>query len=71
VIELHEKAADVFRSLDARWLLVVALRNLATALSAAGQASQAREQAAEAMRLLAEFADPAARQMEEEFRELT
>jgi tetratricopeptide (TPR) repeat protein len=69
-IRLHEKAVDVFRSLDARWLLVVALRNLAAACSAAGQASQAREQVGEAMRLLTEFSDPEARQLEEELREL-
>ncbi|HEX4831443.1 MAG TPA: tetratricopeptide repeat protein, partial [Trebonia sp.] len=61
-IELHGRAADVFRSLGARWLLAVALRNLATALTAAGRNSQAREQASEALSLLAEFPDPAAEQ---------
>lgn len=52
----------MFRSLNARWLLAVALGNLATA-RAGGQAGQARENAAEALGLLAEFPDPAARRL--------
>jgi tetratricopeptide (TPR) repeat protein len=70
-IGLHEKAVDVFRSLDARWLLVVALRNLAMALSAVGMGGEARDKAAEAMRLLTEFPDPSARQVAETLREIT
>jgi tetratricopeptide (TPR) repeat protein len=68
-IRLHEKAANVFRSLDARWLLTVALCNLAIALGAAGVIDRAREEAVEAIGLLAEFSDPAAGQIMATLRE--
>jgi tetratricopeptide (TPR) repeat protein len=69
-IELHGRAADAFRALSARWLLAVALGNLATALRAAGRGGQAREAASEALQLLAEFPDPAAERLRTALNEL-
>jgi histidinol-phosphate/aromatic aminotransferase/cobyric acid decarboxylase-like protein len=69
-IELHGRSADAFRSQSARWLLAVALGNLATALRAAGRDGQAREAASEALQLLAEFPDPGAQELRAALREL-
>jgi tetratricopeptide (TPR) repeat protein len=59
-IESHRNAAEMFRSLEARWPLAIALRNLAIALNAAGDHAAAHTLAVEATALLAAFNDPAA-----------
>lgn len=69
-IALHRHAAEAFRTVNARWLLAVALGHLAAALNASGQPGDAREQAAEALRLLDEFTDPAAEHLKATLRAL-
>jgi hypothetical protein len=70
-IESHRNAAEVFRSLAARWPLTVALHNLAIVLNAAGDRAAAHVTAAEATALLAEFNDPAATTMRESLQQLS
>jgi tetratricopeptide (TPR) repeat protein len=53
-IESHRNAAEVFRSLAAKWPLAVALHNLAIGLNASGDRASARVTAAEASALLTE-----------------
>lgn len=60
-VPFHRSAAIVHRQLGDRWLLAVATANLARALTEAGTA--AAEPAREALDLLADFPDPAARRL--------
>lgn len=70
-VDLHHRAAEVFRGNGASWPLAGALRNLALARHALGDTGQAREAAAEAVRVLAEFPDPQADAMRAELRGLS
>jgi hypothetical protein len=53
-------AVTILRELDERWLLAVALDNLATALERTDAAVEAEQRWAEALALLARFSDPGA-----------
>jgi tetratricopeptide (TPR) repeat protein len=68
-IELHIRAAEVFRSLEVRWPQATSLVGLAGAQRAAGLHASADETSAEALRLLAEFTDPSAQAMKARIRE--
>ena len=70
-IESHRNAAEVFRSLAAKWPLAVTLHNLAIVLNASGDRDAARVTAAEATTLLAEFDDPAATAMKDSLRQFS
>jgi len=69
-INLHGRAADTFRRLGTRWLLAMALRNLAIAQLADGRTGQARETASEALQALTEFSDVAAQGVRNALREI-
>jgi tetratricopeptide (TPR) repeat protein len=70
-IELHDRAARTFRRLGLDWLLATALHNLAIAQQADRLIYQSQETAAEALRLLTAFSDPAAQSMREAFRQFS
>lgn len=58
--ELHRRAADICRRLDARWPLAKAQAHLADALTALGAHEPARAARDDALRLLSGFDDPGA-----------
>ncbi|GAA0430691.1 hypothetical protein GCM10010160_67270 [Acrocarpospora corrugata] len=62
-IDFHRRAATVFRDLDDRWQLALALDNLGIAQRLAGEATSAERNWRRALDILADFEDPKARSM--------
>jgi tetratricopeptide (TPR) repeat protein len=70
-VELHDRAAEAFRRLGVDWLLATALHNLAIAQRADRRVDQSKDTAAEALRLLTPFSDPAAESMKDALRQFS